>query len=81
MPNRRGCSTPGASSPGSPTTTSGWDLWLAYFALGGAALPEELGRYLAGTGPLGDHDVAAHALSERFVDLDLDHPVPYLADG
>jgi len=36
---------------------------------------------LAGTGPLGDHDVAAHALSERFVDLDLDHPVPYLADG
>lgn len=53
------------------------DLWLAYFALGGAAAPESLGRYLAGgVGPM-DYDVVAQAINERFVDRGGDHPVPY----
>ena len=53
------------------------DLWLAYFALGGAAGPEELERYLAaGLGPM-EYDVVAQAINERFVDRGGDHPVPY----
>ncbi len=56
------------------------DLWLAYFALGGAARPEELERYLAsGVGPL-DYDVIAQAINERFVDQGGNHPVPYRED-
>ena len=56
------------------------DLWLAYFALGGAAGPDELERYLAGgAGPM-DYDVVAQAINERFVDRGGDHPVPYYAE-
>ena len=53
------------------------DLWLAYFALGGAARPDELARYLAGGGGPMDYDVVAQAINERFVDRGGDHPVPY----
>jgi hypothetical protein len=40
------------------------ELWLRYFALGG-------------TGTLSEHDVVAHALNERFTELDRDSPVAY----
>ena len=53
------------------------DLWLAYFALGGAAPPDELERYLAGgAGPM-DYDVVAQAINERFIEGGANHPVPY----
>ena len=53
------------------------DLWLDYFALGGAAPPGQLRDYLAGgAGPV-DYDVVAQAINERFIDRGDDHPVPY----
>ncbi|MBV8159406.1 MAG: hypothetical protein JO265_00635 [Acidimicrobiia bacterium] len=59
------------------------DLWLRYFTLGGTATESELGRFLRGDMQFGDgqHDVVAHALNERFDDLDMDHPVPYVRDA
>lgn len=55
------------------------DFWLRYFALGGNASPEEFSAALEGRTRVTDHEynVAAHALNERYTDLDLDHPVPY----
>jgi hypothetical protein len=55
------------------------ELWLRYFALGGMSSPLELDAYLNGAlSPTAhDHDVIAHALNERFVELGRDHPVPY----
>jgi hypothetical protein len=54
------------------------ELWLAYFALGGASLPAALRSYLAGDGGNGiDYDVLAQAINERFVDKGGNHPVPY----
>lgn len=53
------------------------DLWLAYFALGGAVGPDELELCLAGDLRLIDYDVVAQAINERFVDRGEDHPVPY----
>jgi len=59
---------------------SGWDLWLRYFALGGVATLNEVSRHIYQGDVLGDvqHDVLVLALNERFGELDLDHPVPYL---
>jgi hypothetical protein len=59
------------------------DLWLRYLALGGRAGLERMGGFLAGTaepGPL-EYDVLAHALNERFTELDLESPVPYSDDA
>ena len=55
------------------------DLWLRYFALGGAIGPEALRDYLDGSSELpdGQYNRLAHALNEHFTDHDLNHPVPY----
>ena len=55
------------------------DLWLRYFALGGTATPDDMGSFLRGEHDFGtgQHDVLVHALNERFVELELNHPVPY----
>ena len=54
------------------------DLWWAYFALGGNATPIEFGLFLTGEATPGrhDHDVLSQALNDRFIELDLDSPVP-----
>lgn len=58
----------------------GWELWVRYFALGGNAFPADLDRHIAGTRLLNDHehDVLVLALNEKFQDMDLDHPIPYM---
>jgi hypothetical protein len=57
------------------------DLWIAYFALGGASHPDEVRAYLAGQSTqFVDYDVVAQALNERFFDRGEDHPVPFLAE-
>jgi hypothetical protein len=54
------------------------DLWLAYFALGGAAEPDVVRSYLGGRrGYSMDYDVLAQAINERFLDHGKNHPVPY----
>lgn len=54
------------------------ELWIAYFALGGAARPEVVRAYLRGwhTGSF-DYDVLAHAINERYLEQGRNHPVPY----
>ena len=57
------------------------ELWLAYFALGGTALPHALRSYLGGTAtPSIDYDVLAQAINEGFVERGGNHPVPYSED-
>jgi len=57
------------------------ELWMAYFALGGAQSSDGLRDYLAGAGsPLRDYDVVAQAINERFADQGENHPVPYSDD-
>jgi hypothetical protein len=57
------------------------ELWLRYFALGGTGTLSELGDWFAGRPGAGftdaQHDVVAHALNERFTELDRDSPVAY----
>jgi len=55
------------------------ELWLRYFELGGMATAFELEAVLYGALQPSDHDhnVIAHALNERFVELGGSHPVPY----
>ena len=58
------------------------ELWLRYFELGGMSTGLQLEAYLYGAlrpSPY-DHDLIAHALNERFVELGGNHPVPYAAD-
>jgi hypothetical protein len=61
------------------------ELWIAYFALGGAARPDEVRAYLGGGAVASmDYDVLAQAINERFLDHGSNHPVPYreeLAQG
>lgn len=55
------------------------ELWLRYFELGGMSSALQLEAFLYGAlrpSPH-DHDVIAHALNERFVELGGNHPVPY----
>ncbi len=59
------------------------ELWLRYFELGGMGSALQLEAILHGAllpSPH-DHDVIAHALNERFVELGGNHPVPYVAAG
>ena len=58
------------------------DLWLRYFALGGGYPQQKLQAYLTGAGAWSahEHDVAAHALNEYFVDHGMDHPMSYSDD-
>jgi hypothetical protein len=55
------------------------ELWLRYFELGGMSTAVELEAHLHGalTPTSHDHDLIAHALNERFVELGRNHPVPY----
>lgn len=59
------------------------ELWMRYFALGGMSTAFQLEAYLYGAllPSSHDHDVIAHALNERFVELGGNHPVPYQEDG
>ncbi len=59
------------------------ELWLRYFELGGMSTGLELEAVLLGfvQPSIHDHDVIAHALNERFVEMGGNHPVPYLADA
>ena len=59
------------------------ELWLRYFELGGMSTGLQLEAYLYGAlePSRHDHDVIAHALNERFVELGGNHPVPYDEDG
>jgi hypothetical protein len=58
------------------------ELWLRYFELGGMSTAFQVEAFLYGAlEPTShDHDVLAHALNERFVELGGNHPVPYI-DG
>jgi hypothetical protein len=58
------------------------ELWLRYFELGGMSTELQLEAFLYGAlePSAHDHDVIAHALNERFVELGGNHPVPYLED-
>lgn len=60
-------------------TLSHGELWLRYFELGGMSTALELEAYLFGAlkPSAHEHDVVAHALNERFVELGGNHPVPY----
>ena len=55
------------------------ELWLRYFELGGMSTAVELEAHLYGALATTDHnhDLIAHALNERFVELGRNHPVPY----
>lgn len=55
------------------------ELWLRYFELGGMSTGFELEAFLFGVlAPSDhDHDVIAHALNERFVELGQSYPVGY----
>ncbi len=56
------------------------ELWLRYFELGGMSTAFQLEAFLHGAlqPSAHDHDVIAHALNERFVELGGNHPVAYL---
>jgi hypothetical protein len=55
------------------------ELWMAYFALGGSESAEAVRAFLGADDDVGltDYDVLVQALNERFMDLGVDHPVPY----
>ena len=59
------------------------ELWLRYFELGGMSTALQLEAFLYGAlrPSAHDHDVIAHALNERFVELGGNHPVPYQGDS
>jgi hypothetical protein len=61
---------------------SNLELWSRYFALGGMSTPLQLKAFVDGAVQPSshEHDLIAHALNERFVELGGNHPVPYLAD-
>lgn len=56
-----------------------FELWLAYFALGGSAGSYEIDAYLAGLMPMSahEHNVLAHAVNERLVELSTPPEAPY----
>jgi len=58
------------------------ELWLRYFEMGGMSSGLELEAFLYGVllPSAHDHDVIAHAINERFVELGGNHPVAYSKD-
>jgi tryptophanase len=54
-------------------------LWVDYVGVGGACTPQTMGALLSGDEPLGrrQYDFLAQALNERYMDLGMNHPVPY----
>jgi hypothetical protein len=59
------------------------ELWMRYFELGGMSTALEVEAILYGAlqPSSHDHDVIAHAINERMVELGGNHPVPYAEDG
>jgi len=59
------------------------ELWMRYFALGGAAMPTEFEAYLVGAlSPApAERDILVHALNERSMELGLARRWPYSEDG
>ena len=59
------------------------ELWFRYFQLGGMSNALELQAILYGVlrSSAHDHDVIAHAINGRFVELGGNHPVSYLGDA
>jgi hypothetical protein len=55
------------------------ELWLRYFELGGMSTAFQVEAFLFGAllPSDHDHDIIAHALNERFVEMGGNHPVPY----
>lgn len=58
------------------------ELWLKYFGIGGSAGQFEIEAYLhaAHALPTLERDLVAHAINERFMDLNMDLRVPYSTD-
>ena len=58
------------------------ELWLRYFELGGMSTGLELEAFVYGvlSPSAHNHDVIAHAINERFVELGGNHPVAYSKD-
>jgi hypothetical protein len=58
------------------------ELWMRYFSLGGMSTALQVEGFVHGAlVPTDhDHDLVAHALNERFVELGGNHPVPYYED-
>jgi len=58
------------------------ELWQRYFELGGMSSALQLEAFLYGAlrPSTNDHDVVAHALNERFVELGGNHSVAYSED-
>jgi hypothetical protein len=56
------------------------ELWVRYLALGGTSDLFGVDGYLTGAGGLDrrQHNILVVALNERFMDLGMNHPVPYL---
>ena len=59
------------------------ELWVDYFALGGVLPQRHVRAVLDGDRDVevGEYDVLAHALNERFLERDRDHPVQYRYEG
>ena len=55
------------------------ELWMRYFALGGAAMPTEFEAYLNGAlePERSEHDILVHALNERSMELGSERRWPY----
>ena len=55
------------------------ELWLRYFEMGGMSTRLELEAFLCGAlmPSAHNHDLIAHAINERFVELGGNHPVAY----
>jgi hypothetical protein len=58
------------------------ELWTDYVELGGNLSQTALTSFMGGHSDLsrGDYDRLAHAINERFMDRDEDHPLPYSDD-
>lgn len=61
---------------------SNLQLWIGFIAVGGTANLQHMMGFLRGADNLDrvEEDMLVHVLNERFTDLDLDHPVPYVED-
>ena len=59
------------------------ELWMRYFALGGAAMPTEFEAYLTGAlePERGEHDILVHAINERSMELGSDRRWPYAEEA
>jgi hypothetical protein len=56
------------------------DLWLRYIGLGGTASMFDVHAHIGGMSVLDtlQHDTLVQALNERFLERNMDHPVPYV---